>query len=55
MPRRNNNAQRGGNAHSRGGSSWMHPKKGRSKEGGKARSDAAPLTPGQMHSRTRLR
>jgi len=55
MPRRNKRATEGGNAHSRGGSSWMHPKKGRKKKGGAQRPDAAPLTPGAMHSRTRLR
>ena len=51
MPRRNINALKGGRIHSRGQrSGWMHRKgrKGRTK-------DLAPLTPGAMHSKTRLR
>lgn len=51
MPRRNENALKGGRLHSRGqGSGWMHAKgrKGR-------KTDAAPLTPGAMHSKTRVR
>lgn len=51
MPRRNRNALKGGRLHPRGnGSGWMHAKgrRGRTK-------DAAPLTPGAMHSKTRLR
>lgn len=56
MPRRHKNAQRGGNAHSRGsGGGWMHPKGKRKKKGGGQAADRAPLTPGEMHSRTRLR
>lgn len=54
MPRKNANAQRGGNAHTRGGGAWMKGKKRRGK-GGAARPDNAPLTPGAMHSKTRLR
>lgn len=51
MPRRNNNAKRGGNAHVRGnGGGWMHTKRKKGK-----REDRAPLTPGSMHSQTRLR
>lgn len=51
MPRRNENAQRGGRIHARGiGRGWMH---GKRKKGRKA--DRAPLTPGEMHSKTRLR
>lgn len=56
MPRRNRNAKRGGNRHSRSGGGWMKVNKG---TGAKARAergtDYAPLTPGSMHSRTRLR
>jgi hypothetical protein len=52
MPRRNENATKGGNFHPRGaGSGWMH-KGGRRKPN---REDRAPLTPGSMHSKTRLR
>jgi hypothetical protein len=54
MPRRHKNATRGGNAHSRSGGGWMKGKKRKAK-GGAPRSDNAPLTSGQMHSRTRLR
>lgn len=43
MPRRNRNVWKGGNHHRRASG-----KKG-------ARADKAPLTPGEMHSRTRLR
>jgi len=49
MPRRNENALRGGRLHSRGkGSGWMKRKR-------KPDRDSAPLTPGSMHSKTRLR
>lgn len=55
MPRRNENAERGGQPHTRGkGSGWMKGKTRRAKKGA-ARPDNAPLTPGSMHSRTRLR
>lgn len=55
MARKNRNAQQGGNAHTRGnGGGWMHPKRSKGK-GGKSSPDRAPLTPGSMHSRTRLR
>jgi hypothetical protein len=54
MPRRNRNAKQIGNRHSRSGGGWMHKGK-RKKKGGDYRDDRAPLTPGSMHSRTRLR
>lgn len=55
MPRRNRKATDGGNAHTRGsGGGWMHPKRSKGK-GGKPGPDRAPMTPGSMHSRTRLR
>lgn len=54
MPRRNSNAQSGGNSHSRGGRAWMKGKKRTGKDG-KPAADNAPLTPGEMHSKTRLR
>lgn len=54
MPRRNKRATEGGNSHSRNGRAWMKGKK-RLRKGGKPASDNAPLTPGEMHSRTRLR
>lgn len=54
MPRRKINAQRGGNSHSRNGRAWMKGKKRKGKRD-KPMPDNAPLTPGQMHSRTRLR
>lgn len=50
MPRRNRNAKDIGNRHSRSGAGWM---KGKRKKG--ERVDRAPLTPGSMHSKTRLR
>lgn len=54
MPRRNENASRGGNSHTRSGRAWMKGKKRRGK-GGVPLPDNAPLTPGHMHSPTRLR
>jgi len=54
MPRRHENAHKGGNAHARSGRAWMKGKK-RRKKGGEAAGDNAPLTPGEMHSRARLR
>lgn len=55
MPRRNFNALRGGRPHTRGkGRGWMKGKPRTAKKG-RPRSDNAPLTPGSMHSRTRLR
>jgi len=49
VARKNHNANKGGNSHSRGGGGWMkRGKKGKRKNG-------APLTPGAMHSRTRIR
>jgi len=51
MPRRNRNATKIGNRHSRTGGGWMHSKPGK----GKRSPDRAPLTPGVMHSKTRLR
>lgn len=58
MPRRNDNARKGGNArsHRKGGSGWMNGGgKDRFEKGGVRRADAAPLTPGGMHSQTRRR
>lgn len=56
MPRRNRNATKTGNRHSRSGSGWMQVNKGKgSKAKRTKRGDAAPLTPGVMHSQTRLR
>lgn len=55
MPRRNANAERGGRAHTRGkGAGWMKGKARRTKKG-TAAPDNAPLTPGSMHSKTRIR
>jgi hypothetical protein len=54
MPRKNSNAQKGGNAHARNGRAWMKGKKRRGKDG-RPTPDNAPLTPGDMHSQTRLR
>lgn len=55
MPRRNKRATEGGNSHSRGnGAGWMHGKR-KKRKGGKPSPDRAPLTPGEMHSKTRLR
>lgn len=54
MPRRNRNAKKVGNRHSRSGGGWMHPGS-RKQKGGDQRGDRAPLTPGSMHSKTRLR
>jgi len=54
MPRRNEKARSGGNAHSRGGAGWMRGKK-RKRKGGRPASDNAPLTGGGMHSKRRLR
>jgi hypothetical protein len=57
MPRRNSNAKDRGNHHSRNGGGWMGVNKGKGgkKRHRKAKGDRAPLTPGAMHSRTRLR
>lgn len=49
MPRRNRNAVKGGNNHRKGGGGWMHGQSAGEKTG-----DRAPLTPGAMHSKTRL-
>lgn len=54
MPRKNRRAVEGGNSHQRNGGGRMKGK-GRKKKGGKAAGDNAPLTPGEMHSKTRLR
>lgn len=54
MPRRNRNAKQIGNRHGRSGGGWMHKGK-RKQKGGGAAADRAPLTPGSMHSKTRLR
>lgn len=48
MPRRNRNAKKIAKRHTRTGGGWM---KGRQKN----QPERAPLTPGAMHSKTRLR
>lgn len=58
MPRRNENALKGGNARSsrKGGGGWMRGGgQDRFVAGGDRRADRAPLTPGGMHSQTRRR
>jgi hypothetical protein len=56
MPRRNRNALEIRRRHTRTGSGWMSVNKGKgSKKKREKRTDAAPLTPGVMHSKTRLR
>lgn len=52
MPRRNSNAQRGGNPHRRNsGAGFMKGRNGKKRAAG----DKAPMTGGAMHSKTRLR